>query len=109
MIFLVVNLASTVKTVDKGYESLQSLTYVIQDQIQLESTSDLDRERWKCLDVELSRVPPLSANGYFFISKSSLVSMLSVRKFVISTLIKSIMIVSDQIRRAMKEFGVFLK
>ena len=86
--FLVVNLASTVKTVDKGYESLQSLTYVIQDQIKLESTSDLDRERWKCLDVELSRVPPLSANGYFFISKSSLVSMLSVRKIIISFIFK---------------------
>ena len=74
---------STVKTVDKGYEALQSLTYVIQDQVKLESTSNLDRERWKCLDIELSRVPPMSANGYFNISKSSIVSMLSVRKIVI--------------------------
>ena len=81
--FSAFNLNSTVKSVNSGYEALQSLTYYIQDQIVLESTTVLDRERWKCLDLELSRVQTMGGNGYFFISKSSLVSLMSIRKVVI--------------------------
>ena len=71
------------KIVDKGYGALQSLASVIRDQIKMATTQEFDRERLKCLHLELTSVPTLSASGYFYISKSTLVSMMSVRKVII--------------------------
>ena len=69
---------------ETGYEALQSLTAVIQKRIKEASTTNLECRRLKCLMLDISRVPNLSAKGYFFISKGTLVSMLSVRNVIIN-------------------------
>ena len=75
-------------SIDEAYQAIQSLVDPLQGRIKLSTTDNLERERLKCLVWRLTHVSPMTARGYFTISKETLVSMLSVRKGTIMKIIR---------------------
>ena len=80
--FLAINIHSTTKIVSNGYDGLQGVIPTLQEKIISPSSSEIEREKLKCLVENIRWEPTLSAMGYFEVNRGTLVSMISIREFI---------------------------
>ena len=72
------NLHALTTWTESSYEALQDLKEHFHEEF-LRAPSDGERQRYQYLVMTLSQVQPMTASGYFEISRGTLTSMLSVR------------------------------
>ena len=65
-------------TLDMLYDDFEKCKNVIEDKLDIEDNKE-ERRQMKMLLHKLTSLKPMSAKGYFNITKETLVSMLSVR------------------------------
>ena len=74
------SLTSLTEVVDSCFQALQGIRKEIQEKLLL-CGEDKERQKLQYLLQRVEVLGPMSAGGYFEITKSSLISMLSVRYF----------------------------
>ena len=72
------NLHALTTWTESSYEALQDLKEHFHEEF-LRAPSERERQRYQYLAMTLSQVQPMTASGYFEISRGTLTSMLSVR------------------------------
>ena len=75
---LMINLTSLTETVDSCFKAILGIRKEIQEKL-LQCVEENERQKLQYLLQRVEMIGPMSAGGYFEITKSSLISMLSVR------------------------------
>ena len=75
---VMINLTSLTETVDSCFKAIQGIRKEIQEKL-LQCVEENERQKLQYLLQRVEMIGPMSAGGYFEITKSSLISMLSVR------------------------------
>ena len=66
----------------KGYDGLQGVIPTLQEKIISPSSTEIEREKLKCLVETIRWEPTFNAMGYFEINRGTLVSMISIRESI---------------------------
>ena len=78
-----VNLEVLTGLTETAFEALQEMKNNFHENF-LQSTSETERQKYQYIIMSLSEAKPMTASGYFEVSRGTLTSMISVRHDIIS-------------------------